>query len=54
MLDGLLAGITSEDIDRMPPSHRQRMAQALRHVANLCDPPAKAAEPPKLQTALTT
>jgi len=22
MLDGLLAGITSEDIDRMPPAYR--------------------------------
>jgi hypothetical protein len=30
MLDGLLAGITSEDIDRMPRAYRQRFAQALR------------------------
>jgi hypothetical protein len=30
MLDGLLAGITSEDIDRMPPAHTRRLAQALR------------------------
>jgi hypothetical protein len=39
MIDGLIAGINQDEIKRMPPAHRQRLAQALRHVANLCDPP---------------
>ena len=52
-IDALAAGVTRDDIQKMPPAHRQRLAQALRHVADLCDPPAKAAEPPKPQTTLT-
>jgi len=51
-IDALVAGISRDEIQRMPPVHRQRLAQALRYVADLCDPPTKAAEPPK--AALTT
>jgi hypothetical protein len=46
-IDALVAGITRDEIQRLPPAHRLRLAQALRHVADLCDPPAKAAEPPQ-------
>jgi hypothetical protein len=45
MLDGLLAGITSEDINRMPPAHRQRFAQALRRAIDMLDRPH--AKPPR-------
>ena len=45
MLDGLLAGITSEDIDRMPPAHRQRFAQALRRAIDMLERPH--AKPPQ-------
>jgi hypothetical protein len=36
MLDGLLAG---EDIDRMPPAHRQRFAQAPRRAVDMLERP---------------
>jgi phage terminase Nu1 subunit (DNA packaging protein) len=39
MLDGLLAGITSEDIDRMPRAYRQRFAQALRRAVDMLERP---------------
>jgi hypothetical protein len=45
MLDALLAGITKADLEMMPPAHRQRLAQALRQIADLADPPRKA-DPP--------
>jgi hypothetical protein len=38
-IDGLMAGLSRNDIERMSPVARQRLAQALRRVANLCDPP---------------
>jgi hypothetical protein len=38
-IDALMAGVTRADIQRMPPTHRQRLAQVLRHVADLADPP---------------
>lgn len=38
-IDGLLAGITTADIENLPPVHRHRLAQALRRIA---DPPPKA------------
>jgi hypothetical protein len=38
-IDALMAGITRADIQRMPPAHRQRLAQVLRHIADLADPP---------------
>jgi hypothetical protein len=44
-IDALIAGVTRAEIQKMPPIHRQRLAQALRHVADLCDPPA----PPEKQ-----
>jgi hypothetical protein len=39
MLDGLLAGITREDIDRMPPVRRQRFTQALRRAIDMLERP---------------
>jgi hypothetical protein len=36
----LLAGITRAEVEALPPAHRQRLAQALRRVADFCDPPA--------------
>ena len=39
MLDGLLAGITREDIDKMPPVYRQRLAQALRRAIDMLERP---------------
>jgi hypothetical protein len=38
-IDALMAGVTRADIQRMPPAHRQRLAQVLRHIADLADPP---------------
>lgn len=40
----LLAGITKAEIEALPPAHRERLAQALRRVADLADPPPP---PPK-------
>lgn len=45
-VEGLLAGITRSDIERMRPAYRQRFAQALRRIADIADPPPKP-EPPK-------
>lgn len=39
-IEALLAGITRAKIEAMPPASRQWLAQALRRVADLCDPPA--------------
>jgi hypothetical protein len=38
-IDALMAGVTRADIERMPPAHRQRLAQVLRYIAHLADPP---------------
>jgi hypothetical protein len=38
-IDALVAGVTKDDIQRMPPAHRQRLAQVLRYIADLADPP---------------
>ena len=40
-LEALLAGVAKPDLERAPPAQRRRLAQALRHVADLCDPPAR-------------
>jgi hypothetical protein len=32
-IDALIAGLSKNDLERMPPLHRQRLAQALRRVA---------------------
>ena len=45
MIDGLLAGISKDEISRTPPAHRKRLAQALRRVVDMIDRPQ--AEPPK-------
>jgi hypothetical protein len=45
MIDGLLAGITRDVIDRTPPAHRRRLAQALRRAVDMLESPH--AEPPK-------
>jgi hypothetical protein len=36
-IDALMAGLTRADIERMPPAHRQRLAQVLRHIAHLAE-----------------
>ena len=38
-IDALVAGVTRTDIAKMPPAHRQRLAQVLRYIADLADPP---------------
>ena len=38
-IDALVAGVARAEIEAMPPARRQRLAQALRHVADLADPP---------------
>jgi hypothetical protein len=38
-IDALVAGVTKAEIQRMPPAHRQRLAQVLRYIADLADPP---------------
>ena len=44
-IDGLVAGITKAEIEGMEPALRQRLAKALRRVADLADLPK--AEAPK-------
>jgi hypothetical protein len=39
-IDALVEGVSRDEIEKMSPVHRRRLAQALRHVADLCDPPA--------------
>jgi len=46
-IDALVAGVTKAEIQRMPPAHRQRLAQVLRYIADLADPP-KVHSPPRL------
>jgi hypothetical protein len=38
-VDALVAGVTKAELQRMPPAHRQRLAQVLRYIADLADPP---------------
>jgi hypothetical protein len=38
-IDALISGVTRDDIKKMPPAPRQRLAQALRYIADLADPP---------------
>jgi hypothetical protein len=45
MIDGLLAGITRDEIDRTPPAHRRRFAQALRRAVDMLERPH--AKPPQ-------
>jgi hypothetical protein len=40
-IDGMLAGMTRADIKKMPLTNRRRLAQVLRHIANIADPPPK-------------
>jgi hypothetical protein len=35
------------NMQRMPPVHRHRLAAALRRIADIADPPPRAADPPK-------
>jgi hypothetical protein len=44
-IDALVAGITRIEVEKMPAAQRVRLAQVLRYVADLADPPTKA-EPP--------
>jgi hypothetical protein len=44
-IDALVAGITRDDIRAMPPAHRQHLAQVLRFIADLADPPPKSEQP---------
>jgi hypothetical protein len=43
-IDALLAGVTRDDIQKLPPAHRMRLAQVLRHIASLCAPDTPAPE----------
>jgi len=38
-VDALMAGMTKADIERLLPAGRQQLAQELRRVADLADPP---------------
>lgn len=40
-IDALLSGLTRDDLGRMQPVDRKRLAAELRRVADLCDPPAR-------------
>jgi hypothetical protein len=40
-LNAMLAGMTRADIEALPPAQRERLAQLLRHLANIADPPAR-------------
>lgn len=40
-IDAMMAGVTRAEIQAMPPAYRQRLAQMLRHIADLADPPKK-------------
>jgi hypothetical protein len=44
-IDALLAGVTRAEIQAMPPAYRQRLAQVLRHIADLADPPERRERP---------
>jgi hypothetical protein len=44
-LDALFSGVTKSEIMQLSPVHRQRLAQVLRHIADLCDPPASEGGP---------
>jgi hypothetical protein len=38
-VDALLSGVTRKDIEHLAPEQRRRLAAALRHIADLADPP---------------
>jgi len=40
-VDALMAGMTKADIERLLPAGRQQLAQELRRVADLADPPVR-------------
>jgi hypothetical protein len=40
-LDAMMSGVTRSEIEQLSPAHRQRLAQVLRHIADLADPPKK-------------
>jgi hypothetical protein len=45
-IDDILSGVARSDIEKLNPAHRQWLAQALRHIADIADPPpATPAEP---------
>jgi len=44
-IEDILSGVARSDIEKLNPAHRQRLAQALRHIADIADPPATPAEP---------
>ena len=41
----LLDALRLEDIEALPPANRRRLAQVLRHIADIADPPPKAEAP---------
>jgi hypothetical protein len=48
-IDALVAGVTRAEIQALPPAHGQRLAQVLRHIADVADPPKK---PERLKTGV--
>jgi hypothetical protein len=38
-IDGILAGITRADIEKLEPTLAKRLARALRRIADFADPP---------------
>jgi hypothetical protein len=41
----LLAAVTHADVQALAPFERRQLADLCRHVADLCDPPAKVTSP---------
>jgi hypothetical protein len=46
-IDALVTGITRADMQALRPAQRQHLAQLLRYVADMADPPKGSSEPPK-------
>jgi hypothetical protein len=44
-LEALVGAITREDFSKLPPAQRKHLAQLLRFIADLADPPKPAPEP---------
>jgi hypothetical protein len=44
-IEALLSGVRRPDIEQMPPAQRQHLAQVLRHIADLADPPKRREQP---------
>ena len=40
-LAAIVHAVTKEDVEAMPPSKRQWIAQTLRHIADIADPPQR-------------